>query len=161
MATRKSIFLLIIGFAAFSLLFITFANNGRAEQEGCCQFFSGEDAMGCQSFETTESCNEDSTNPRKKFFPDSKCNVESGFCAGYKPDDNRKSASGCCQMFFGDSPGCMYPSSPSSCSGENRTFVDSKECGEDGYCTGYKKEQRNQQTIYQSVLKKQNLSDII
>ncbi len=122
----------------FTSLFIALPNNTLAK-EGCCQFFRGEDTIGCQSYETVDSCNGDSKKSGKKFFPGSKCDLDTGFCEGYKPDDSRKSASGCCQMFFGEDPGCMYPSSPSSCTGENRTFVDTKECGEDGYCKGYKK----------------------
>ncbi|MEM7009773.1 MAG: hypothetical protein AAF462_11630 [Thermodesulfobacteriota bacterium] len=140
MAINKSLFLSFFGFLVFSFLLIAFPNNSYAEKEGCCQFFTGADPMGCQSFETTDSCNEDSTTPGKKFFPGSECDTDSGFCEGYEPPSGQTMASGCCQMFFGDSPGCMYPSSPSSCSGENWSFVNSKECGEDGYCKGYKKE---------------------
>lgn len=132
---------MLVGLIAFSFLFIALPNNTWAEEEeGCCQFFTGEDPMGCQSLETVESCNEDSTNPGKKFFPKSECDVDTGFCEGYKPASGQSRASGCCQMFFGEDPGCMYPSSPGSCSGENRTFVDTNECGEDGYCKGYKKD---------------------
>lgn len=140
MAINKSLFLLIIGFISLSFLFITLSNNLHAQEEGCCQFFTGEDPMGCQSLETVESCNEDSTNPGKKFFKNSECDVDTGFCEGYKPESSQTRASGCCQMFFGEDPGCMYPSSPSSCTGENWSFVDTTECGEDGYCKGYKKE---------------------
>ena len=138
MAHRRMVLAFVF---ALSFLFMAIPNYSQAdEEEGCCQFFSGGDAMGCQSYETVESCNEDSTKPGKKFFPGSECDIDTGFCEGYKPQDNRKTASGCCQMFFGEDPGCMYPSSPSSCTGENRTFVDTNECGEDGYCKGYKKE---------------------
>lgn len=140
MATNKSFFLLVLGFIAISFLFIVFPNNTKAEEEGCCQFFTGEDPMGCQSLETVETCNEDSTTPGKKFFKNSECDIDTGFCEGYEPKGSQTMASGCCQMFFGKDPGCMYPSSPGSCTGENWTFVNSTECGEDGYCAGYKKE---------------------
>ena len=47
MALNKSLFLLLVGLIAFSFLFIALPKNSQAEEEeGCCQFFTGEEPYG-------------------------------------------------------------------------------------------------------------------
>lgn len=139
MAMKKSLFLFFIGFITFSFLFIAIPNNAQA-QEGCCQYSNEDDLIGCQDISSADDCDEDSTNPNKKYFPNGECGMETGLCTGSAEANPEEKGFGCCQMFFGEDPGCMYPSSVGSCTGENRTFVETNECGEDGYCKGYKKE---------------------
>ena len=134
---RISIFLALP--IVLTFLFIVLPDNTQA-QEGCCQYSNGDDLIGCQDVGSADSCDETSTNPNKKFFPDGECSMETGLCTGSKEENPEEKGFGCCQMFFDEDPGCMYPSTVGSCTGENRTFVETNECGEDGYCKGYKKE---------------------
>lgn len=140
MAIKKSLFLLFIGFITFSFLLIALPTYVNAEQDGCCQYSNGDDLIGCQDVASSDSCDEDSTNPNKKYFPNGECGMKTGLCTGSKEENPEEKGFGCCQMFFGEDPGCMYPSTVGSCTGENRTFVETNECSEDGYCKGYKKE---------------------
>ncbi len=52
-----------------------------------------------------------------------------------------QSASGCCQFFVDEAPGCLYPSSPDACAGNlNGKFLEGEKCDIDtGYCSGYEK----------------------
>ena len=139
MATKNSLFVLLTGFIFASFLFLAPSISAHAE-DGCCQYSNGDDLIGCQLVGSADDCDESSTKPNKKFFPGSECSMETGLCEGSKAENPEEKGFGCCQMFFGDDPGCMTPSTVGSCTGENRTFVETKECGEDGYCKGYKKE---------------------
>ena len=93
---------------AFSFLLTAIPNSVQAE--GCCQYSNGDDLIGCQDVSSADSCDESSTNPNKKFFPDSKCSMETALCEGSKAENPEEKGFGCCQMFFGEDPGCMYPS---------------------------------------------------
>ena len=139
MARKQRILFSLAVILTFGFLLLAIPNDAQS-QDGCCQYSDGDHHIGCQDVGSAEDCDETSTSPNKKFFPNSECGMKTGLCEGSQAENPEEKGFGCCQMFFGKDPGCMYPSSVGSCEGENRTFVETNECGEDGYCKGYKKE---------------------
>ena len=82
--------ILFVGLIAFSFIFFAQPNNAQSQpmEFGCCQFFvDGE--PGCIYPASSEGC----SGEGKTYINDGLCDIDTGYCSGYKKDDSKPSDS--------------------------------------------------------------------
>ncbi len=92
---KKSISILFVGFIVFSFLFLALPNKVQADEgehiSGCCQFFVDKEP-GCLYPSSPDGCA--GSKLKGTFLEGEKCDIDTGFCSGFKKDESTSSESG-------------------------------------------------------------------